>query len=285
MQTAQFQLQADVEQQHWWFVARRRILQTLVRQVLPPNPSETIVDVGCGTGGNVAALAGDYRCIGIDPSADAIRLARHRFASVEFVRGLAPLALGRRMREARLVLMTDVLEHIADDFEIFSSLVAETLPGTFFVVTVPAELALWNRHDESHGHYRRYDRPRLAQVWDGLPIEPLLISHFNRRLYPLIKAVRLFNRWRGEDRVVGQHGTDLQLPARSINRLLEKTFAGEATTLCRALAGQSRGYSRGVSLVAIMRRTWGRCTVREKPGNISRDRYDPVAAQHLARAA
>jgi hypothetical protein len=168
---------------------------------------------------------------------------------------LAPLALGKRMREARLVLMTDVLEHIADDFEIFSSLVAETLPGTFFVVTVPAELALWNRHDESHGHYRRYDRTRLSQVWEGLPIEPLLVSHFNRRLYPLIKGVRLFNRWRGEDRVVGQHGTDLQLPARPINCLLEKTFAGEATTLCRALAGQSQGYSRGVSLVAIMRRT------------------------------
>ena len=91
MQTAQFQLQADVEQQHWWFVARRRILQTLIRQLLPPNPTETIVDVGCGTGGNVAALAGDYRCIGIDPSADAIRLARSRFAGVEFVCGLAPL--------------------------------------------------------------------------------------------------------------------------------------------------------------------------------------------------
>src|SRR4051794_18145833 len=128
MQSAQFELHAEIEQRHWWFVARRQILNSVVNAVLPPDADTTIVDVGCGTGANLAGLADQYECIGIDSSSDAIRLAADRFPQVRFIHGLAPRDLGPIMDRARMVLVTDVLEHVPDDFQMFSELLAVSQP-------------------------------------------------------------------------------------------------------------------------------------------------------------
>jgi SAM-dependent methyltransferase len=277
MQSAQFQLHADIEERHWWFVARRRILRAIVEQVLPPSPETTVIDVGCGTGANLASLAGDYRCIGIDTSPDAIRLARKRFPAVHFIQGYAPADLGRLIDDAKLVLLTDVLEHVPDDFRLFSTLAEAIPPGAYLLVTVPADQRLWNRHDESFGHYRRYDRDRLAQLWDGLPLEPLLVSHFNSRLYPLIKTVRTVNRWRAG--TAGEAGTDFRIPVRPLNRMLENIFAGEQRKLCRSLTRRSGGYRKGVSLIALLQRQGGAVAVRNKPADLAPDYFDPVAGE------
>jgi SAM-dependent methyltransferase len=280
MKSAQFQLHAEIEERHWWFVARRRILRALVHEILPPSRETTLIDVGCGTGANLAALADEYRCIGIDTSPEAIRLAKQRFTAIQFIQGFAPADLGDLIEAARLVMLMDVLEHVPDDFRLFSLISAAVKPGTYILVTVPADQRLWNRHDESFGHYRRYGRERLTKLWDGLPLKPLLVSHYNSRLYPLVKTVRTVNRWRGE--VAGVAGTDFKLPARPLNQLLESTFAGEAHRLCKTLHGRRSGYRKGVSLIALLRRDAGTISVRNKPVSIAPDFFDPIAGQPVA---
>jgi SAM-dependent methyltransferase len=276
MQTAQFQLHAQIEEQHWWFVARRRILADVIHAVLPPSHQTTIVDVGCGTGANLAHLAADYECVGIDTSADAVRLAQARFPNVQFIRGFAPRDLHSIVDRTRLVLLTDVLEHVPDDFSLFSELLAATHPGTFFLVTVPADLSLWSEHDEAFGHYRRYDADRLQSIWQGLPVRPLFVSYFNTRLYPLVKAIRSWNRLRGKS--LGEAGTDFNMPAAPVNRALSRVFAGESERLVRMAAGEvAAPYRRGVSLMALVERTAGPVEVRRKPQHILADHFDPVA--------
>ncbi len=274
MQSAQFQLHAQIEEQHWWFVARRRILRRLVHELLPPSHESLVIDIGCGTGANIAALADDYRTLGIDTSAEAIELARQRFPAVQFVHGFAPADLGDSIGEAKLVLMMDVLEHVADDFALFSSIAAAMSPGALLMVTVPANQKLWNRHDESFGHYRRYDRQRLEQVWEGLPLAPRLVSHFNARLYPLIKTVRAVNRLRGQ--TAGAAGTDFALPARPVNWLLENVFAGEGRLLADSIHAHRPAYRNGVSLLAVLERKPGPLDVRAKPACVAADYFDPV---------
>ena len=248
-------------------------------------PKSLIVDVGCGTGGNLAALAQRYRCVGIDTSAEAVELARRRFPQVQFIAGRAPQDLGELAAQARLFLLTDVLEHVPDDYAMLSELLAAASPGSHFLVTVPADESLWSEHDESFGHYRRYDPARLEGVWAGLSVTTLLLSYFNTRLLPLVRLVRAWNRRRG--RAAGQAGTDFWLPSQPINALLTATFAGEATRLAAALrkregaepsrlcfnitprCGQEvessdvmlkhnlRPYRAGASLVALLRRKLG----------------------------
>jgi len=274
MRNDQFQLHADIEERHWWFVARRQILRDVIHAVLPPSKQTTIVDVGCGTGANLAALADDYRCIGIDNSADAIRLARARFPAVHFVEGYAPADLGSEMHAARLVLLTDVLEHVPDDFALLSDLLAASSQGTYFLVTVPANPALWSKHDESFGHYRRYDLARFRQIWQGLPVTPLLVSHHNARLYRLIKAIRAYHRLR--NKAAGRAGTDFEMPPAPINHLLTQCYAGESRRLLGQLTGRHPPYRRGVSLIALLRREDAPLSRREKPADLKADYYDPV---------
>ena len=279
MQTEQFQLHADMEDRHWWFVARRRIVGRLVRRVLPASPETTIVDVGCGTGANVAAFSNDYRCVGIDTSREAICRARARFPEVEFLVGRAPEDLGDTMHQARLFLLMDVLEHAPDDFALFSQLLAAARPESCFLITVPADESLWSQHDVSFGHYRRYDRRRLEQLWADLPVDTLLASYFNTRMYPLVRTVRAITRRRG--RASGRAGTDFWTPPAPVNRLLEAVFAGEVKVLENLLEGRRRhGYRAGASLVALVRRREGPVSVRSRPEHIAPDQCPAEAALH-----
>ncbi|MEN6451163.1 MAG: class I SAM-dependent methyltransferase [Thermoguttaceae bacterium] len=253
MQHEQFQLHADIEERHWWFVARRRILCRLVAEVLPPSRESLIVDVGCGTGGNIAALADRYRCVGIDTSADAISLAKRRFHNVEFRTGQAPRSLGELAGQAKLILLCDVLEHVAEDAAMFAELLAAASPGCHFLITVPADPSLWSEHDETFGHFRRYDVARLEQVWSGQPVTVQLVSYFSSRLLPTVRCVRSRNRRRGH--ASGRAGTDFWMPTRPLNSLLTAIFAGESRRLVAALHGRKPGYAAGTSLLALLRRS------------------------------
>jgi hypothetical protein len=221
--------------------------------------------------------------VGIDSSSQAIRLARERFPQVRFIHGLAPRDLGPVMDRARVVLMTDVLEHVADDFQLLSELLAAAQPGTYFVLTVPANQSLWTQHDETFGHYRRYDRGRFEQLWSGLPVATRFVSHYNARLYPLVKAVRWWNRVRG--RASGQVGTDFNVPPALVNRALASCFAGESDRLVRLARGQfAVAYRHGVSLMAVIERQAGTLRARVKPQGIAADYYDPAAELVTATA-
>ncbi len=276
MQREQYQLHADVERRHWWFVARRRIMRGLVREILPPKHGTMVLDVGCGTGGNLAALAEDYRCVGIDTSGDAIALARAGYPDIQFV---CDMPSGNRLQEllpkVGLVMLMDVLEHVADDFELLSKLFAHASPGTCFLLTVPADMELWSEHDESFGHYRRYDLQRFRRIWQDLPAEELLLSHFNARLYPLIRHLRRRNRRRG--RASGAHGTDLSVPMGPLNKVLETIFSAEQKRLVGVLKGTSRRYPAGVSLIGLLRRTESSAgvSVLTRPEDVAADFRQP----------
>jgi SAM-dependent methyltransferase len=275
-----FDLHGEIEERHWWFVARRGIMRRLVNRVLPPSAQATVVDVGCGTGANIAALAGAYHCVGIDTSPDATRLAAQRFPSVHFVTGVAPAGLGDVARSADLFLIMDVLEHVPDDFAMLSSILAVAHPGAHVLITVPAHESLWSEHDESFGHFRRYDRERLERVWAGLPVTARLVSYYNSRLYPLVKSVRTMTRMSG--RASGSGGTDFDVPPRPFNRLLTDLFEGEGARLENALDGQGAGYRTGVSLIAVLRREPGELRQRVRPADVPADLHTPTSARSAA---
>lgn len=266
-----FRLHAENESRHWWFVARRRIVTRLVHAVLRPGEGRTVVDVGCGTGATLAALADDYVCAGFDTSADAIAWARRRFPHVRFERGAIPDAL--QGTAADLVLVMDVMEHVRDDFLLLSQLLATVPPGAHVLVTVPADVALWSPHDVAFAHFRRYDRARLTALWEGLPVSVRLLSHFNSRLYPAIRAARFVSQLYG--RGAGMAGTDVTLPPPPINALLRRAFEGEGRALESMIDGRRRSFRRGVSLIALLRREPGQVTPRKKPRALPPDQHDP----------
>jgi hypothetical protein len=164
--------------------------------------------------------------------------------------GMAPRDVADWLARADVVMLNDVLEHVPDDQALLASIVGACPAGCQVLLTVPADMRLWSPHDEAFGHYRRYDAATLAAVWELLPVHVRMLSYFNARLYPAVRAVREINRRRG--RSGGEANTDFRLPPRPTNRLLTGVFAGEGRRLKRVLHRQARGYRRGVSLIAVL---------------------------------
>lgn len=245
-----YRLQGELEDRHWWFRARREIVVDLGALLLPE--SGTIVDVGCGTGGNLSAFPDSHARVGVDPSSLAITIARRKCPGVRFVCGLPPEAVGPELERADLVLLTDVLEHVEDDRGLLRGLVARMKVGAGLLLTVPAHPDLWSSHDVVHQHHRRYTEQSLSGLWVDLRVRVRLLAWFNRRLYPVARSVRTLRRrfGSGDD----ADPTDLYLPPRPVNWVLYRILRGEGTALKRALArGEDRpGGPAGLSLVAIL---------------------------------
>jgi SAM-dependent methyltransferase len=254
MERSQFELHALIEDDHWWFVARRRIVTRLLADAVPPSPNRTVLEIGLGAGGNLRALAANYRCVGYDLSEDAVRIARERLPGVPVHHGDVLTDGAACIREADAILLLDVIEHIEHDRDFLRRTIELAKPGAWVLITVPADPMLWSPHDANLGHYRRYVPSTLASLWRDAPVEQRLLATMNRRLYLPIRWARQWASLRGH--TVGEAGTDLHLPPKPINAMLERLFAGEADYLRDALrTGHGDTAHRGVSLMAMLRRT------------------------------
>ena len=144
-----------------------------------------------------------------------------------------------------VLLMTDVLEHVADDHALLARAIEAVPVGGHLVLTVPAEPALWSRHDVEFGHHRRYLPDTFRALWRGAPVDERLLTPFNARLYPLVAAAR---------RLAPRLGNNLRIPSGPANRLFARIFSGEAESLVGAIDRVTPPYRRGVSLIAVLRK-------------------------------
>jgi SAM-dependent methyltransferase len=241
----------QLEDRHWWFSARRQILFPLIDKLMADQPDGLILDVGCGTGGTVAALTDKYDCLGIDASELAISLARDRHPTSRFECGVMPEVIEPYRSRASVYLLMDVLEHIQDDQKFLSDLVENMQPGSSLIITVPARQVLWSQHDISAHHFRRYEARELLALLKSQPVELRTLTFFNTRLYPLIWLARVAGRF--FNRAADDYTAELRLPLAPVNRLLENVFSSERHRVLTALRDReivARG--RGVSLLAVL---------------------------------
>ena len=64
----------ELEETHWWYVGRRRIIISFVKEICAQitDRRPRILDVGCGTGANLKTLSEFGDAEGVDVSQDAI---------------------------------------------------------------------------------------------------------------------------------------------------------------------------------------------------------------------
>lgn len=241
MERVVFDRMAELDQLHWWFVARRRILETLIRRVVKPPKDARVLEVGCGTGHNLAMLSrfGKLDACELDKCARA--LATKRLGKQVRVAKLPDLSMFER-NGYDLIALLDVLEHVPDDLASLRAIHMRLKPGGALLLTVPANRWMWSAHDSAHHHFRRYSKKELKQLFlrSGLKIQ--LLSYFNTLLFPPIAAARLAGK------LIGRDSADDYLPNTSVNAVLRAIFGME-----RSLIGRLP-MPFGVSLVAVVRR-------------------------------
>src|SRR5882762_4134848 len=120
MQQHTYSIMHRVEETHWWFVGRRKIIESFLKDVClglkskePAQESLSILDVGCGTGANLEMLSQFGTAEGVDVSAEALEFCRAR--GLRQVRQGAAEVLPYENDEFDLVTGLDVVEHLDDD--------------------------------------------------------------------------------------------------------------------------------------------------------------------------
>ena len=241
-----------VEESHWWFQARRQIVWSLVHRYVGGAAERRrrlrICELGCGTGGNLAAFAGRHDVIGVDSSPHALEYARRKLGN-RVRPGSLPDGVDLPAESFDVVLLTDVLEHVEEDARSAQAAMRLLRPAGIVVATVPAYQWLYSPRDAQHHHFRRYSRRQFRRLWTAGNAEIALLSHYNTLLFPPAAAVRLASKFlRRGDGDDGDRPGDLKIPPRLINRLLANAMASESNLLGRV------PMPFGLSLVAVVRK-------------------------------
>ncbi len=153
-----------IEETHWWYLGRRRILSQFVADAVKDvkDRRPLILDVGCGTGGNVVMLNEHGEAYGIDVSQDAVDYCHER--------GLDCVELGAAdelpFEDGKFDLVTalDVVEHLDDDLGALKEFRRVLRPGGKILIFVPTFMFLWGVQDELSHHRRRYRMPQLTKI-------------------------------------------------------------------------------------------------------------------------
>jgi SAM-dependent methyltransferase len=231
----------DVDEHHWWYRGRRRIIRAELDR-LPLAPGAVVLDAGCGSGRTLQELVAYGEVHGIELNPGAAEVARSR--------GYGEVRVGRLEElpwEAGtfdLITCLDVIEHTADDRVTLSELRRVTKPGGWLLVTVPAYPALWSLHDEANHHYRRYRRRSLRSAALAAGWTIVRMSSFNSLLLAPAAVVRLAQRRR---RANDGYTPALRLGSAWVNDALERPLALEARWMARG-----HTLAAGLSLLAVM---------------------------------
>ena len=126
----------------------------------------TLINVGCGSGEfNHVACAAGMKVIACEPDPIAFELAkRTQPAQGCEVRNCGLLDLKGDAEPADIIVMHDVLEHLADDAAAARYLGSLLKQGGRLIISVPALPGLFGHHDVLLGHYRRYTKSSLVRV-------------------------------------------------------------------------------------------------------------------------
>lgn len=247
---------AATEDEHWWFCGRRAIAETVIGGLGLPRDAR-IVEIGAGTGGNIAMLEqfGDVQAVEMSDLARRIALEK---TGRDFLSGHLPDNIPVAAGSVDLICLFDVLEHVSEDEASLETMRRLLKPGGKIVLTVPAHQWLWSAHDVGLHHMRRYSRALLRDRIEKTGYRIDRLTYTNAALFPAAVLARLADRVRRPARPSGQ-----AMPPKPINAAMKALFSAESLILEKA------SLPFGVSLLAVFGRDEVAEAVTPKPAKLA----------------
>lgn len=226
MDRSAYEQYLEVEERHFWRVAKRRLVVGLVEELFGARRDLHVVDIG----GACSLVVEDLRRFGlvesVEPDEETVELARSRLG-IEVHHGSLPDGLPP-LAPADVITMLDVIEHIEDDHEALVAVRDLLAPGGVLIVTVPALAWLWSEHDVVLHHHRRYVRSQLVSVLERAGFRIERASYYTSLLLPAVAAERLAKKLRPRP---GPPRYDVSVPSRLVNDLLSGVMSLERRML------------------------------------------------------
>ena len=172
----------ELQDKHWWFRARKEILTNVFGSLPLPEDCD-ILEIGCGTGGNLRMLGGFGRVSGMEMHEEAVQYTRET-TGIDIRAGFLPDNVPFE-NKFDLVCLLDVVEHIEDDHSALQSLTRLLKPGGRIVITVPAYQWMFGKHDTLLHHFRRYSKRTVRELVATSDFEIQRLTYFNALMFPL----------------------------------------------------------------------------------------------------
>jgi SAM-dependent methyltransferase len=252
MQQHTYAIMRRVEESHWWFVGRRRIISSFLQRLcrdLKANGADdgsqastlNILDVGCGTGANLEMLSEFGDAEGVDVSAEALSFCRAR--GLRNVKQGEAEALPYGAESFDLVTGLDVVEHLDDDLAGLQEMRRVLRRDGRALLFVPAFMFLWGVQDDISNHRRRYTLKGLKSVVREAGFEVERATYVNISFFAPILLGRLFMR---ATRLRPESENNITIGF--LNGVLGKLFGAESGPL------RYLNFPFGVSIICVARK-------------------------------
>ena len=183
----------DLERQHWWFVAREKIISNYLKKLIATEIVKKqdlkILNVGCGPGRSSQYLSSFGEVTSIEYDKECCEFASER-TGLQIING-SITALPFQDEMFDLVCAFDVIEHVEDDQLAVSEMKRVAKKEGVIFITVPTFMSLWSHHDVINHHFRRYQLAQIEKLFTASKNGNVIFSsYFNFFLFPLIYLVR-----------------------------------------------------------------------------------------------
>lgn len=230
-----------MESSHWWYRGTREICMDQIARQLRGG-DHAILDIGCGTGGNLQAMQAFGRASGIDTDPRCLEWCRKK--GLDVAAG-DMLQLSLPPAHYDLVTMFDVLNQAPPEQmgDVLSNIRDGLRTNGLMVLREPALSIASGLHDLEVGIRKRFDRVFLRSLLAETGFALVSVTYLNTFLFPPIVAMRKLQLlFQSEPR------SDVQAVAAPLNALLLNVLRVERLLL------RFQPLPFGVSLLAIARK-------------------------------
>jgi len=258
MQQHTYAIMDEVEGSHWWFVGRRAILESFLKDIVkrlefrlkaadaeagPTKagaPSLRILDIGCGTGANIEMLSQYGEAEGVDVSDDALEFCRKKGLKVQ--KGLAE-TLPYDDETFDLTTALDVVEHLDVDVAGLREMHRVTKSGGYSLIFVPAFMWLWGVQDDISNHRIRYTKSQIVERLKAAGYSIERATYANWTFVAPILGGRVFMKLTGI-----KPASENNINISALNGIFGKLFGAERFWL------RNFNFPFGVSIVVVARK-------------------------------
>lgn len=243
MQEHTYPIMYEVEDAHWWYAGRRRIIRSFLARMCQNFPARPrILDVGCGTGANLEMLGQFGETEGVDISHEALAFCRERgFANV---RHGAAEKLPHGDNTFDVVTALDVIEHLDDDLASLTEMRRVLRPEGRVLLFVPAFMFLWGVQDDVSHHRRRYTIPNLRRAVQAAGFEVERTTYANITFFAPILLGRALMKVTGL-----RPASENNINVSALNGVLGRVLGAESAFLNRM------NFPFGVSALCVARKS------------------------------
>ncbi len=215
------------ESTHWWFTARKEILETIITKILQKRKYDlplNILNVGPGGGTTSIMLEKFGKVKSLEFDKDLFNYCKND-RKLDVDKGSIN-DLPYHSESFNIVCAFDVIEHVKDDKKAMEELQRVVKKGGLVLLTVPAFQFLWSQHDEVNCHFRRYTKRSINHIAESLGLSIFYSTYFNFFLFFPILAARLLGKLK--PRGSSKSDFDEFQVSKKSNKILHSIFKSES---------------------------------------------------------